>query len=176
MRGQHLAYGVVCRVLARGKDVPRLGMAHAPDGARITREGPKPPPLLHELRCLRRQLTHVPQRRHLLPLRVELRLVPFHEPPDRRSEERLPRAVVRGGGARGRVGRRVTLLGDTAHASTPNRSQRACQAPENAVVLAAALAREPIVEPAIAATTGSTGHAASTSPAPPGRRAGGADS
>jgi 2-polyprenyl-6-methoxyphenol hydroxylase-like FAD-dependent oxidoreductase len=44
---------------------------------------------------------------------------------------------------------RVTLLGDAAHPSTPNLGQGACQAIEDAVVLARCLAREPGVVPAL---------------------------
>jgi 2-polyprenyl-6-methoxyphenol hydroxylase-like FAD-dependent oxidoreductase len=38
---------------------------------------------------------------------------------------------------------RVTLLGDAAHATTPNLGQGACQAMEDGVVLSACLARDP---------------------------------
>ncbi|MFE1589178.1 FAD-dependent monooxygenase [Streptomyces sp. NPDC058737] len=44
---------------------------------------------------------------------------------------------------------RIALLGDAAHAMTPNLGQGACQAMEDAVVLAAALAAEPSVDAAL---------------------------
>jgi 2-polyprenyl-6-methoxyphenol hydroxylase-like FAD-dependent oxidoreductase len=54
----------------------------------------------------------------------------------------LPRSFVRG---------RVVLLGDAAHAMTPHLGQGGCQALEDAVVLAAAVAIEPDVPTALAA-------------------------
>ncbi|MGI5372833.1 FAD-dependent monooxygenase [Streptomyces sp. CA-251387] len=45
---------------------------------------------------------------------------------------------------------RIALLGDAAHAMTPNLGQGACQALEDAAVLTAALATEPTVEAALA--------------------------
>jgi 2-polyprenyl-6-methoxyphenol hydroxylase-like FAD-dependent oxidoreductase len=44
---------------------------------------------------------------------------------------------------------RMTLLGDAAHPTTPNLGQGACQALEDAVVLAACLRQSPGVEPAL---------------------------
>ncbi len=46
---------------------------------------------------------------------------------------------------------RVTLLGDAAHASTPDLGQGACQAIESAAVLAASLARAEDIEPGLRA-------------------------
>jgi 2-polyprenyl-6-methoxyphenol hydroxylase-like FAD-dependent oxidoreductase len=45
---------------------------------------------------------------------------------------------------------RIVLLGDAAHAMTANLGQGACQALEDAAMVAAALATEPTVESAVA--------------------------
>ncbi len=71
---------------------------------------------------------------------------------------------------------RIALLGDAAHALTPNLGQGACQVLEDAVTLAAALATEPTVEAALARYDAERRPRSQRSRGPPGRPGGWASS
>ncbi|MGW7524166.1 FAD-dependent monooxygenase [Streptomyces sp. NPDC054783] len=102
-------------------------------------------------------LTAAPGVRHADPLgMLRRRFDGWHEPVRALLDATRPEAVLHhdihelATPLRSFVAGRVALLGDAAHAMTPNLGQGACQALEDAATLAAALATEPSVASALA--------------------------
>ncbi|MCC5477653.1 FAD-dependent monooxygenase [Streptomyces barringtoniae] len=102
-------------------------------------------------------LTAAPGVRHADPLgMLRRRFDGWHEPIPALLDATRPEAVLHhdihelATPLRSFVAGRVALLGDAAHAMTPNLGQGACQALEDAVTLAAALTAEPSVASALA--------------------------
>ncbi|MGW7822210.1 FAD-dependent monooxygenase [Streptomyces puniciscabiei] len=102
-------------------------------------------------------LTAPPGVRHADPLgMLRRRFAGWHDPIPALLDATRPEAVLHHDihelvtPLRSFVAGRVALLGDAAHAMTPNLGQGACQALEDAVTLAAALAAQPSVTSALA--------------------------
>ncbi|MER6734214.1 FAD-dependent monooxygenase [Streptomyces puniciscabiei] len=102
-------------------------------------------------------LTAPPGVRHTDPLgMLRRRFAGWHDPIPALLDATRPEAVLHHDihelvtPLRSFVAGRVALLGDAAHAMTPNLGQGACQALEDAVTLAAALAAQPSVTSALA--------------------------